>query len=112
MKHALLLLMLASFSGACFAAQPSCKSISVHDSGGWKPAASAPRDGTAVEMLETFGSAPWYGLFKWTKDQNGVGSWVNADNPKQGVVEDPCLFWRPYTSTGKPYVEPTEGAAQ
>ena len=109
MKHAILLVMLVGFSGGCFA--KSCKSTSAHDSGGWKPATSAPHDGTVVEMLETFSATPWYGLFKWSKDQSGEASWTNADNPQQGVVEDTCLYWRPYKDTGKPYVDPSEVAA-
>lgn len=47
---------------------PGCDSSNAASNGGWKRMASAPRDGTTVEMLETYGVAPWYGIFRWTKD--------------------------------------------
>ena len=99
-----------------------CDSIVAVSHGGWQPISLAPRDGTTIEMLETYGVAPWYGLFKWTRyrvalDLDGKfhvftaiePSWIGADNPTRGVQEDSCLFWRPYKGTGK-YVDPTGGA--
>ena len=82
--------------------------------------ASAPRDGTVVEMMETYGTAPWYGRFRWTKDHTvtdaggkmmhfqATESWVNVDEPGY-VVGEEYLLWRPYTGTGK-YIDPTNGA--
>jgi len=99
-----------------------CMSIVAVSHGGWQPVSIAPRDGTTVEMLETYGVAPWYGLFKWTRFRVAFGiddkyyvftapepSWVSADDPRMGVQEDSCLFWRPYKGTGK-YIDPTGGA--
>jgi hypothetical protein len=88
--------------------------------GDWKPVASALRDGTVVEMMETYGTAPWYGRFRWTKDHTvtdaggkvmhfqATESWVNVDEPGY-VVGEECLLWRPYKGTGK-YTDPTNHA--
>lgn len=46
-----------------------CESISASFNGDWRPVATAPRDGTIVEMLETYGIAPWYGIFRWTRER-------------------------------------------
>ncbi len=107
-------------------AAQNCMSVAAASYGNWKPAKSAPHDGTVVEMMETYGVAPWYGLFKWTTERwikwhttsNPEGSfrhfvspkpsWVNVDRTDQGVSEDACLFWRPYSGTDK-YIDPTGG---
>jgi len=77
-------------------------------------------------MLETYGVAPWFGLFKWTKDQqlqhqdekgkvttetfhSETPSWISVERIGHSVTEDDCLFWRPYKGTGK-YVDPTGGS--
>jgi hypothetical protein len=99
-----------------------CDSIGASFSGGWKQINSAPHDGTVVEIMQTYGIAPWYGRFKWTKevyipDQNGVPhreilqnpEWVNLDEPGHSVGEE-CAFWRPLKPNDKPYVDPTGGA--
>lgn len=100
-----------------------CDSISASYYDGWKPVASAPRDGTVVEMLETYGIAPWFGLFRWTTDfvstdgktgelihfKSSTPNWVGVDRPGQNVSEDECLFWRPYKPQPR-YVDPTGGA--
>lgn len=101
----------------------TCDSITASSYGDWKPVKSAPHDGTVVEMMETYGVAPWYGIFKWTKDQMSVdqtgkqvhfssttASWVQIDQPGNGVGEDECLFWRPYKGSITKYVDPTGGA--
>jgi hypothetical protein len=111
----------------------SCDSISASYGGGWQPIASAPRDGTAIEVLETYGVAPWYARYKWMKkgtkymetvmfsDGNGkqtdetmemtepVGRWVDTSDQHKGLSEDNCAFWRPVAQTGE-YVDPTGGA--
>ncbi len=33
---------------------------------GWRDMASAPHDGTPIEIRNTYGVAPWFGLFRWT----------------------------------------------
>jgi hypothetical protein len=108
-------------TGPCFGQR--CDSANAAYSGGWKPASSAPRNGTTVEMMETYGIAPWYGQFKWSMDASAVEdgkvvhyktatpSWVSVDNPGHGVSDDACLFWRP-TKTPAKYVDPTKGAQQ
>ncbi len=106
---------------ACFG--QTCSSGAASNYGGWKPAATAPHDGTVVEMMQTYGVAPWYGIFKWTKEvlaiqgsalkpfQTDSPTWVQQDNPGHYVSEDACLFWRPYKkAAGGKYVDPTGGA--
>lgn len=130
MKLLIIILLLTSLAAA-----QRCDSVQAASSGGWKPIISAPRDGTTVELLETYGIAPWYGLFKWTKEQQAEfkestgankgsrsgeriysyaaeASWVSVDKPGTGVSEDSCLYWRPYKKSGKAdkYVDPTNGA--
>ncbi len=99
--------------------------------GDWKPGATAPRDGTVVEIMETFGIAPWYGPFKWTTETTSTESWMDDGKghrtriPPQtfktsphweqvngggGVSDDECLFWRPYKKSVSGYVDPTGGA--
>jgi len=95
-----------------------CDSINAALSSGWKPAKTAPHNGTIVEMMQTYGVAPWYGIFRWTrviKSQTGTfklpkPTWVAVDRIGHYVDEDACLFWRPYRSIGKFYVDPTGGA--
>lgn len=104
------------------AAGQRCDSINASFSGGWRPGKTAPRDGTAVEVMETYGIAPWYGIFKWTRDSIATGQdgklvpftsaqpqWVSVDTPGHGVSDDDCLFWRPYNKKGK-YSDPTGGS--
>ena len=86
------------------AQQYRCDSIGASFTGGWKTVDSAPRDGTVVEMLQTYGVAPWYDLFGW-KD----GAWISATKPNRGVLET-CLFWRPFSGDVSKYVDPTGGA--
>jgi len=117
------------------AAAQNCDSMTASISGGWQPISTAPRDGRTVEILNTYGVAPWYGLFKWTKSYDAEvttfdgnmrseksvtriehltdskPSWHSVTQLNTGLAEgfDSCLFWRPYKGTGK-YVDPTGGA--
>lgn len=87
-------------------------------------------------MMQTFGVAPWYGLFKWVGpltntlkqsdcvaiDKSGritsagggcvsvsnIGRWQSPSG-ESGVVEDKCLFWRPYEGKVSKYSDPTGG---
>jgi hypothetical protein len=101
-----------------------CDSYRMIDQSEWKPIKDAPHDGTTVEIVETYGVAPWYGLYKWTKDavatdlstgktshfQMENPSWRSVDTPGGGVsADDGCLFWRPYKG-GITYTDPTGGA--
>ncbi len=100
MKYLMMPALLASMA---FGQQ--CSSLNASHQGGWKPEKTAPHDGTVVEMLETFGIAPWYDIFKWKS-----GRWQSVSRPDHGVGVDECLFWRPYKPTGNPYTDPTGGA--
>jgi hypothetical protein len=94
----------------------------------WQPMSTAPRDGTVVELMNTYGVAPWYSIAKWTrhidgvptfygdKGQQGVTSmdmpephWVSLDH--NGFQDDAdTLHWRPYHGSVSHYVDPTGGA--
>jgi hypothetical protein len=96
---------------------------SLNDGGGWQSMKSAPRDGTIIETKCSAGTAPWYGLHRWTGDKqfldlrtgerdlsaDGKASWVDAQDAARGVAESPHLQWRPYTGTVADYVDPTAG---
>jgi hypothetical protein len=99
-----------------------CKHSSFATSGGWKDMASAPRNGTVVEILNAFGWRPWYGRFKFTHDEtisfsdgskervhHDSGIWLDVDNPAQSMDNESCMYWRPYAGPAK-YVDPTHGA--
>jgi hypothetical protein len=131
-KLAILFVLLCA---PCVIHAQSCDSYSASLNGGWKEISTAPRDGRKVEMLETYGVAPWYDLFYWRKpgtkykeilnivDKDGhwskkeetfeeyEGRWVKASDQNSGVTEDKCLFWRPWTAgDANKYVDPTNGA--
>lgn len=102
----------------------------------WQPMASAPRDGTPVEIKNSYGVAPWYGLFRWTDettirtaesytDAEGkhrtrdLGeqayklpkpTWVSIGRQGQSVDDGPYLQWRAYGGSADSYVDPTGGA--
>lgn len=90
---------------------------------GWQSMENAPRDGTVIELCNTYGIAPWYGLHRWTKeqvvrDQEGKEfpftlanpTWVDVQEEAQSVEDGPYLHWRPYTGDPASYVDPTNGA--
>jgi hypothetical protein len=110
-----------------------CGSVNATFSGNWKPASTAPRDGTIIEVMETYGGAPTYARQKWIKKGTKItttvrtwsddgktepitytesqGRWQDVDEPNNsGYADDECLFWRPIKQTGKTYVDPTGGA--
>jgi len=92
-----------------------------HD--GWQPMEVAPRDGTIIELMCTYGVAPWYGLFYWSAKgmaqsmdggmveiEFGQPRWVNAKDKSSGVSDEPYLKWRPFNGGVNSYVDPTGGA--
>jgi hypothetical protein len=132
MKNSMLVVVLMALS--TFAGAQRCDSVSMALTGDWKPGASAPRDGRIIEIMETYGIAPWYARVKWLKkgqtyktiitidDGKGhqttqpytatesTGRWMEVDDPAGGPSDDECLFWRPTKQTGKSYDDPTHGA--
>jgi hypothetical protein len=93
--------------------------------GGWRPMYSAPHDGTVVEVRNTYGVAPWYGLFRWNPhvkvkayDEKGNDVGFEYDDPKRWIdvsdgssfQEDKDFTWRPYAGDPRTYVDPTGGA--
>jgi hypothetical protein len=122
MKLIFLFLLLGVSACAKTAHGKVCLTSAASGYGGWSTMDSAPRDGKTIELLETFGVAPWYGIFKFTREGWAKASdgkmkpfdmvhprWIQQDKLGFSVEEDPCLFWRPYHGVGK-YVDPTHGA--
>lgn len=88
----------------------------------WRPMATAPRDGTPIEVRCTYGVAPWYGLYRWIKTP-GVqvcrpggqsfpqeGRWAGVHDEGRSFDEDNSFSWRPYAGNSVTYVDPTGGA--
>lgn len=83
-----------------------CGSIGAATVGHWKPLEDAPHDGTIVEVNNTYGVAPTYGIFRF-KD----GSWAEvAPQKDMGLISERCQFFRPFTGDPDKYVDPTNGA--
>lgn len=81
---------------------------------------TAPRDGTYVELKNTYGVAPWYCIARWTDENFALGangtkmtfktnkpSWVKPDGV--GPFSEESLHWRPYNGSVEDYVDPTGG---
>src|SRR5262250_1238248 len=77
----------------------------------WRDMSSAPHDGTVVEVMCTYGIAPWYALARWTSERLWVSclqmesSWeIVAPIPQGalsgGYVEEGSLKWRPWNGAG------------
>ena len=83
----------------------SCSSSQAALSSKWKPLSTAPHDGTVVEILNTYGIAPTYGLFKY----DAKLQWVQVDVKDRGLSDGNCMYWRSYTGAIDKYVDPTGG---
>lgn len=59
----------------------------------WQTMETAPRDGTVVEIKNSYGLLPTFGLFRWERD-----SWRSATNPRGGLMEgvEHKFSWRPH----------------
>lgn len=88
----------------------------------WQPMSTAPRDGTVVEIKNSYGVAPTYSLGKWTDEGLAHGrdgqmhpfkrdhaSWFNIKSGG-GWISESSLSWRPYVGDVDSYVDPTGGA--
>lgn len=84
------------------------------DPDGWQPMASAPHDGTVVEVRNNYGVAPWYGLYRWAVSEfDNTGHWFNAKQASHFFDhESDTLMWRPYKGDVTAYVDPTGGAQE
>lgn len=102
----------------------------------WLGMSSAPRDGTVIEIRNSYGVVPWYSIFRWSDEMMvqcyrsetmpdgtlrkidlgfqltklGAPRWVDVDRPGHSVDanDERYLHWRP-ASDGA-YVDPTNGA--
>ena len=92
-------------------------------SDGWRSMTTAPGDGTIVELKNTFGVAPWYGIYKWTDEMQSrendwsltafklqKPTWADMRQPGISISEEERLQWRPFTGIAGGYVDPTGGA--
>jgi hypothetical protein len=102
--------------------QSRMQNRAVRAADGWQPMTTAPRDGTVIEVINTYGVAPTYSLAKWTKERSAIGQngdrmlftteqpeWVDAVKGG-GWISESSLQWRPYNGTVTSYVDPTGGA--
>ena len=96
-----------NFTGANnFDDYSDCGSNKAALTGNWQPILTAPRDGTIIEILNSYGAAPTYSINKW--DGN---IWKDAQG-KPTFPCNQCLFWRPFTDDPSKYVDPTNGAQE
>lgn len=80
--------------------------IDSYDPDAWRDMAEAPRDGTIIEIKNSYGVAPWFGIFRWQD-----GSWADVRRPNHFVSNGSAsLEWRSYTGSIADYVDPTRGA--
>jgi hypothetical protein len=57
----------------------------------WKSITTAPRDGTVIELKNSYGILPTFSLCRWTES-----GWRKHDDPMSGVIDGPHLEWREY----------------
>ena len=100
--------LLIVLAATCCCSQNCSSGISHSD--GWKLTDSAPKDGTVIEMAQTYGIAPTYGLYKWSNQRiGGETMWQSATDPQMGTMDSGCLYWRPYKGSVSKYQDPTGG---
>lgn len=76
--------------------------------GGWLSMDTAPRDGSVVEIKNSYGILPTYGLHRWAEDFPGSGrkGWQSATNPHMGLGDSEHVYqWRPYAGEPSDYVD-------
>ena len=100
-----LILLLLFATSLCQAQQ--CPSIGASMTGNWRPLHEAPRGGRVVEVLNTYGVAPTYGLFRFVENSED-GYWSSYDG-NSVLVSEACMFFRPFTGDPNHYVDPTHG---
>lgn len=93
----------------------------------WQSMATAPRDGTVVEIQCRYGIRPWYDLMRWTATKEIVNlatnmpagtvqlpspEWSSVTKPGIGLMSEERVQWRPYTGDPQHYRDPTNGAQE
>jgi hypothetical protein len=107
-------LVLALVIATAQAQHYNCESMGAATAGHWKALEDAPHDGAAVEVLNAYGVAPHYGLFRYDAKNKWwyeVGALSVHPEWKRGVLRDEgCMFFRPWAGDPAKYVDPTHGA--
>jgi hypothetical protein len=89
----------------------------------WRPMSEAPRDGTWIEIQNSWGAYPTYDLARWTDQvvahsmhSGGKFIYTNPNGPDwltrrdQGYITERVLMWHPYSGDRMNYTDPTRGA--
>lgn len=71
----------------------------------WNDIATAPRDGTPVEIQNNWGVAAHYGVCKWVEGRG----WVYVNDQNRSMSDGSHLSWRPYDGDVTSYTDPTGG---
>ena len=74
----------------------------------WQSMASAPRDGAIIEIKNSYGLLPTYGLFRWESSSAFPGQGWRSALPDRGGLMDGSenqLRWRPYSGDPSAYVD-------
>lgn len=87
------------------------------DDGSWRDIRTAPKDGTFIEIKNSYGVAPSYGVHHWTDEcRTTDGEMFKTDfhwgnpNERSYPSEGSHLSWRPYDGDPAAYIDPTCGA--
>ena len=77
----------------------------------WRSMATAPKDGTIIEIQCAYGIVPYSDLYRWVYDDPEVarisseelvpgetysgGKWKKVSDPTRSLMEGPWLTWKP-----------------
>jgi hypothetical protein len=80
----------------------------------WQSIQTAPRDGTLIEIRNSYGIAPWYDIFRWHHcgDARDVFEWQSVRRAGHSIMQgaEPFLSWRPFSGNIDFYTDPSHGA--
>jgi hypothetical protein len=102
-KTLIVLLVLIASIGSAKAQR--CDSLNIHlAESGWKTIDSAPKDGTVLEGMQTYGIAPYWSTVRFVNNH-----WVSGIDAAISLEPSTCLMWRPLKVAVLSYQEPTLG---
>lgn len=70
---------------------------------------TAPRDGTIIEVMNSYGFRPTFALAQFIEDPHG-GEFRGYPDSTRCWVSESNLSWRPYDGDPDSYIDPTGGA--